>query len=216
MCYVYCHTLKQDGRKYIGITSQEPNARWRNGDGYKGSTHFKHAIDKYGWDAFEHSILQICETREEAYEYEKKYIKEYNTTDENFGFNLQSGGIDPQQHWSSIEKTASRQRGRKRTGDQLKRYQEHARAIGKARTGIPRSEETKRKISQTQTGKKYGEETKQKLREAFSQPVLCVELNEVFPSMTAAAQHFGLSKSSISSVIRGRNKTAGGYHWKNV
>lgn len=212
--YVYVHTLRSDGRKYFGITSQKPEDRWRNGEGYKGSTHIYHAIQKYGWNAFDHDILHECKTLKEAYNYEEKYIAEYNTTNENFGFNLQSGGERPKQCRESIKKTADKQRGRKRTGDLLRRYQEHARAIGKARTGIPRSEETKHKISESHKGMTYGEKTKQKLREAFSQPVLCVELNQVFPSMTAAAEHFCLSKCTISAVIKGRNKTAAGYHWK--
>lgn len=165
MVYVYCHILKKDGRKYVGITSQTPEERWRGGNGYKGSTHFKHAIDKYGWDAFDHVILEICQTREKAFEFEKYYIAKFNTTDEKCGFNLQSGGESPKQHWSSTKKTSEKQKGIKRTGDVLKRYQEHARKISKANIGVPRSEETKRKISESHKGMKYGEETKQKLRE---------------------------------------------------
>ena len=41
---VYMHTLKVDGRKYIGITCRRPNKRWRNGDGYKKQPYFYNAI----------------------------------------------------------------------------------------------------------------------------------------------------------------------------
>jgi hypothetical protein len=34
--------------------------------------------------------------------------------------------------------------------------------------------------------------------------------------MAEAAKAFGLSKCTISAVIKGRNKTAAGYHWKLI
>jgi len=212
--YVYCHTLKQDGRKYIGITSQNLNSRWKNGNGYKGSTHFKHAIDKYGWDSFSHDVLNICNSKEEAYNLEKYYIAYFGTTNEKLGFNLQSGGESPKQHWSSVKKSANKRKGIKFTGEALEHLRENAKKASEANKGKTRAEETKYKISETHKGMKYGEETKQKLRDAFSVPVLCIELNKIYPSMSIAANEFGISKCTISAVIRGRNKTAAGYHWK--
>ena len=56
-CYtVYAHT-SPSGKKYIGITRQKPQARWRNGNAYKNNKHFANAIKAYGWDNFEHEIL---------------------------------------------------------------------------------------------------------------------------------------------------------------
>ena len=43
---VYCHTTPS-GKRYIGITSQKTEDRWRNGNGYK-NTPFGKAIEKYG------------------------------------------------------------------------------------------------------------------------------------------------------------------------
>lgn len=214
MYYVYCHTLISDGRKYIGITKQSLNNRWRNGLGYKGSTHFSNAISKYGWNSFSHEILRICKTKEEAYKYEKEYISVFNTTDDRRGFNLQSGGESPKQHWSTNKKVSESRKGYKYTGKALEIMQEHAKEMSKNNKGKPRPEEVKHKISEAHKGMKYGEETKQKLRDTFSTPVLCVELNKTFSSMTSAAEEFGLSKCAISAVIKGRNKTAAGYHWK--
>ena len=90
---VYCHTLKIDNRKYIGITSIKPILRWRKkGQGYKDNKYFYRAIEKYGWDNFEHEILFENLTIEQAKQKEKELIKLYNTQDEKYGFNLTAGG----------------------------------------------------------------------------------------------------------------------------
>lgn len=83
---VYCHKNKVNGKRYIGITSQEnPNNRWKNGYGYrpdKGQNQnvaFWNAIQKYGWDNFEHIILIDNLTENQAKEMEKYYIEYYQT-----------------------------------------------------------------------------------------------------------------------------------------
>ena len=62
---VYMHINKINNKKYIGITCQKANERWRNGKGYK-TGRFKKSIDKYGWDNFEHIILFDNLTKDEA------------------------------------------------------------------------------------------------------------------------------------------------------
>ena len=54
---VYKHT-SPSGKVYIGITSRTPEARWgKDGVEYKLNKHFWNAIQKYGWDNFDHEIL---------------------------------------------------------------------------------------------------------------------------------------------------------------
>lgn len=88
---VYCHTCPNN-KKYIGITKQKVNKRWSNGYGYKSNKHFFNAILKYGWDNIKHDILFDNLTLEEAEEKEIELISLYNTTNEKFGYNLESGG----------------------------------------------------------------------------------------------------------------------------
>lgn len=47
-------------------------------------------------------------------------------------------------------------------------------------------------------------------------PIKCVETGEVFPSQAAAARWAGIHKYGINNVLKGRQKTAGGYHWERV
>ena len=64
---VYCHTNKINGKKYIGITCQKPNKRWGvDGKKYHESPKFWNAIQKYGWDNFNHEVLFTHLSKDEA------------------------------------------------------------------------------------------------------------------------------------------------------
>lgn len=91
--YVYMHVNKINNKKYIGITSQERiQDRWRSdGSGYKTQV-FGRAIKKYGWDNFDHIILESEISDIEAVEKEAYYIKKYNTTNPDYGYNISNGG----------------------------------------------------------------------------------------------------------------------------
>lgn len=87
---VYCHIFP-NGKRYVGITCQKPNKRWRNGKGYEGSKAVYNAIKKYGWHNIEHRILYEDLSKSEAEKMEIKLIKEWNTLSPN-GYNLCKGG----------------------------------------------------------------------------------------------------------------------------
>ena len=56
MYTIYIHRNKINNKAYIGQTCNDPKKRWENGNGYKKQPHFYNAIQKYGWDGFEHII----------------------------------------------------------------------------------------------------------------------------------------------------------------
>lgn len=90
---VYIHTNKINGKMYVGITSKDnPNKRWLNGKGYLG-TYFGNAIQKYGWDGFNHEIIFEDLSQEQAEYYEKKIIKDLKTNEREYGYNVSSGGL---------------------------------------------------------------------------------------------------------------------------
>lgn len=89
---VYCHINKTNGKKYVGITKRPVEKRWSNGRGYNGNSIFRKAINKYGWDNFDHEIIASKLTKQEAENFERLLIKKLNTTDNKFGYNISFGG----------------------------------------------------------------------------------------------------------------------------
>ena len=86
---VYIHTNKVNGKRYIGVTTYSPEKRWASG--YKHNKHFDAAIKKYGWDNFDHFILEV-DSEELMYKLEKQYIEYYQTTNPEKGYNSSRGG----------------------------------------------------------------------------------------------------------------------------
>ena len=92
MYTVYKYTSPSN-KVYIGLTSGTQNKRARSkGYGYKRCTAFWRAIEKYGWDNFTYEILAQDLTEEDAKQLEKYYIKLYDSTNPEKGYNITAGG----------------------------------------------------------------------------------------------------------------------------
>lgn len=87
---IYAHKNKINNKYYIGQTHQKLEQRWKNGEGYKNCSKFYAAIKKYGWNNFEHIILENNLTEFQVDEREKYWIQYYDSI--NNGYNLVSGG----------------------------------------------------------------------------------------------------------------------------
>lgn len=91
---IYKHTNKINGKIYIGQTCQKPEHRWgKQGQNYtERQPLFYSAIQKYGWDNFEHTIIIDNLTQEEANQQETYWINYYQSNILDYGYNLTSGG----------------------------------------------------------------------------------------------------------------------------
>ena len=90
--YVYYHRNIVNNKYYVGITcKKKPEYRWgKNGKNYSDQILGK-AIEKYGWNNFEHIIVCSDLSKEEACKIEKELIEKYNSRVPN-GYNIESGG----------------------------------------------------------------------------------------------------------------------------
>lgn len=89
---IYLHRNKINNKCYVGQTCRKyVKTRWFKGKGYKCSAKFYNAIKKYGWDNFEHTILERnIFTLKEANIREKYWINYYNSIKN--GYNIREGG----------------------------------------------------------------------------------------------------------------------------
>lgn len=62
--------------------------------------------------------------------------------------------------------------------------------------------------------RKMSEHNKKKLIERSIVAVMCVETQEVFPSIRDAAKKVGASPSNICNCCNGKKKTTAGFHWQ--
>lgn len=185
------HKLKQDNRVYIGLTKQKPQKRWQNGYGYKHSTYFKNAINKYGWDNFEHIILYDNLTREEAQNKEIELIKKYKSNIKGYGFNINEGGFAPIITEEQKIKISNTEKGK---------------IISKET--IEKANKTKRKRYLT-IGLTEKEKEKYKKR---TKTVKCIETNKTYFGQKELIK-LGFNGANIYEVCNGKRKRAYGYHW---
>lgn len=87
------HKNKINNKVYIGQTKQSLNSRFKNGNGYQSCPLFFRAIKKYGWENFEHIILEEnISSLEAANEKEQYWIAFYEAANKDKGYNCTSGG----------------------------------------------------------------------------------------------------------------------------
>lgn len=194
---LYVHINKYNGKRYVGITSKDnPAHRWNSGRGYKENPHFYAAIQKYGWESFEHVIIHSDLTEEQAIRMEKMYIALWKTQDSDHGYNMTSGGDGtPGYHPSS----------------------ETRKKLSKARMRENLSDETLRRRSDALKGRVFTDEHKRRIGEANSKPIIMFSKDGVpirhFDSAREAEIDLGISHTHISQCCTGKRQSAGGYKW---
>ena len=191
---VYMH-ICPNSKKYIGITKQSPEKRWKKGEGYKTQNLFYRAIKKYKWENIKHIILFKNLSYEIACKKEIEYIKKYKTNNYNFGYNVSSGG-----------------KGNNGVIISEKQKQIISKALkgNKHAKGYKHTEEECKKMSLAKLGKPNIK---------LSKKVLCIETNIIYSSIAEAKRKTGISH--IDQVCRGGRNYAGKFknkklHWKYI
>lgn len=135
--YVYDH-ISPSGKHYIGITCQRLSQRWGKGgknylkklkNGNYRHPAFAAAIEKYGWDAFEHSILFHNCSEELAKKLEVAFIAYY--TERRLSYNCTDGGDTGMRPKKTPEEKKAREKAYKSTEEYKAKARERARLYHK-------------------------------------------------------------------------------------
>lgn len=176
MYCVYIHENLINGKKYIGITTQEPQKRWGNGKNYKKSSYFRLAVEKYGWDNFKHIIIEQNLSKEDACKLEQELINKYKTNDRKHGYNNSVGG--------EIGTLGSHHKLSQETKDKM----------SKAKKGIKHW---------WKSGGKKGVKPNITYK---TKPIICIETQEEYKSLRDASRKTGISKTCISLNANGKSR----------
>ena len=202
---LYVHIFP-NGKRYVGITSQRLNDRWRNGKGYKNSQYLENALNKYRWEEVENVVLFENLTKEEAEAKEIEFIRKYKSNNRQYGYNIQNGGKTYGTLSQEIRTKISESKKGKLTGKENPFY------------GLEHTKATRKLLSKLKTGTKLSEETKNKIAESNKIKVIQLDLGnniiKIWDSAKDAGTNLDIHNTSIAAVCKGKRNTAGGFMWK--
>jgi len=204
--YVYMHTFP-DGKKYVGMTSQKPERRWKGWNhGYYSQVLMVNAIKESGWDNIKHEILRVCDTKEEAADCERDYILMYRTNQREHGYNVQPGGYHPKGYKISEEALKKVRESGCHSGTNNSMYGKHL------------SPEHKAKLSASHKGKcdieaiRRGAKKRMGEKAYNARNVLCYDRNGTliaeYGSLADAGRAFGCRTQDVYNCCIGRQKTS--------
>lgn len=201
MIGIYSITNIVNNKIYIGqsvdVKHRIRNHKWALKHNRHNNDHLQKSFNKYGESCFVFGV--VCECEEcNLDDMERFYIKQYNCTNPNYGYNNETGG-NINKHWSEELRTKMKEiRGGELSGMYGKKHSEETKAIMREKAlGRVLSEETKAKLSESHKGK-------------LAKALYCIEADMEFNSSLEAAEFAGLkSRSSIFEHLAGRKSYAG-------
>ena len=104
---------------------------------------------------------------------------------------------------TAIQRQSEKLKGRKFT-------EEHIKRLSESHKGHKTSKETRNKISKANKGKRMSENNHN------SKKIICIESGRVFDCISDALEFMGKDRrnSAIGECLKGRTRTAYGYHWE--
>lgn len=113
---------------YVGITSQNPETRWKRGRAYSHNVHLTRAVEKYGWDIFEKNVIATGLPFEVASRFEQRLIKECDSYKN--GYNQSLGGENsPSFHMSEDARRRIAESRKSIKGEKCWNYGKHVQEV---------------------------------------------------------------------------------------
>lgn len=226
---IYKHQNKINNKIYIGQTCQDsPSKRWQNGLGYRECTCFAKAIKKYGWDNFEHQVIEDhIYSQEEANQREEYWIEFYHSYVNDplgGGYNLSKGGFNHEHQGLQVYQIDTTTLS---IINSFPSTREASRAVKCPHGSIMKCCDSVSKNYITAAGyywcyaKDYEtwipKARNRRKHNPRSKKILCIDNNfnviNSFMSISEGAECTSTPKESILKVLQGKMCQAGGLYW---
>ncbi|HXP23602.1 MAG TPA: GIY-YIG nuclease family protein, partial [Candidatus Sulfotelmatobacter sp.] len=224
---IYIITNTINGKRYIGLSTRIKRRimEHRTPRNLQRSTVLARAFRKYGIENFKFEVLEECEPSLLA-ERERFWIAQLKPE-----YNMTTGGDGSPGHITTDEVKARLSAAAKAQWATMSEDQKQQRVdnnLKRPPRGHPVSEITRQKIREKLTGSKASfqaiakRSASQKIAMRGNQngnkPVVGIDpdsyWSQWYPSIIQAAQEVGIHSAGITSVLKGRQKTAGGLLWQ--
>lgn len=206
-----------------GITRIHKSYEYCREKGKYYNSHLLNAIEYYGEDNFiVFEELDLAYSKRELDLLEKSYISYFNATDSKCGYNSQEGGKSHKLNEESKAKIRKKATGRKASIITRKKLSQKNSGKGNPMYGIRLIGEKhwnygkhwddsyKEKQRVAHLGKKMPDGFNKYENNPNSKKVYCITTGKVFNSLSEAGDEYGIDKSCISKVCRGKRKTVKG------
>ncbi len=205
---VYLIVNMINGKMYVGQTTRDVWERFAEHCSNTKSA-IGRAIHKYGKENFLVEILVECHAKEQLNTSEMFFVKILNTVAPK-GYNLTTGGKN-KGHLAELSKAiiSRKNKGKKRSPEVCKK-------ISQLKKGMRLSKETRAKMSTTRKGRAMSAKAYIALikrNELNKVIVVCLETSEIFESLLAASEQYGICSGEISAACKGKRNTAGKKHF---
>lgn len=230
--YTYYLKHKETGMQYYGVKyskASHPDKFWKPNGYFTSSKVIKKIVEEQGPDAFIAQVRKTFQTKEEAVDYEQRFLKKVNAPFSPNWFN-QAFGTGPyldkfgnRRSMKGVPKSEEHKRkiSEAHKGKKHPRTPEWSAKIAEAKRGKPSwnkglkfSEEAKKKMSESRKGKKRGpmsEETKRKIGDANRGKERTEETRKKMKTVLTGRKRSEESKAKMSQIMK--EKFANQDHW---
>lgn len=179
MYSIYVHTFP-DGKKYVGMTSQDVENRWQLGWGYKDQKNVFNAINSVGWNNIQHDVIETVEDKKTALKREEYYTLLFRSNEPEFGYNILAGN------------TGAKRLGFHHSEESKKKMSEKIKEFYKNK--VFSEEEIKQRIERAKKPIR--------LRNIKTKKIL------KFDSRESCAEFFGTTVHSLNNFVKGKVKSS--------